>query len=205
MPLHDWTVTIGWEAIHLFWITELARHLKARLPAGFRTQLEVVPPVDGGGWEGNVEVGEPTPEIRPVLYVARAGSRVAAVELVSPLNKDPLEARTNSLYRYAGDLAGGIHLLLIDVHPQPAGFSFADEIARTSGIADQPRMPPPMAITYRVGEPAPEGGRHLSIWRRSLEIGADLPTLPLPLDASTTVPVDLGATYARAAADAYLE
>ena len=96
-------------------------------------------------------------ETPPTLYVQRDGLLVAVVELVSPRNKDRPEARTNYSNRYAGYLVGGVHLLLIDVHPRPAHFSFADEIAGTLGIPNQQPLPPPMAVSYRVGEPSPEG------------------------------------------------
>ncbi len=61
-----------------------------------------------------------------------------------------------------------------------------------------------MAVGYRVGEPAPDGGRFLAVWRRALEVGAPLPALPLPLAPDRAVALDLEQTYMRAAADAYL-
>jgi hypothetical protein len=140
----------------------------------------------------------------PALYVERAGRLVAAVELVSPRNKDRPVARATYLARYVGYLLEGVHLLLVDAHPQPAGFSFADGIARELQIADAPALPPPLAVSYRVGEPVATGGRLLAVWRRPLSAGGALPTLPLPLTVDVAVSVDLEATYARAAADAYL-
>jgi hypothetical protein len=68
----------------------------------------------------------------------------------------------------------------------------------------QPACPPPLAVSYRVGEPAATGGRLLAIWRRPLTVGAPLPTMPLPLGVDMRVQVDLEETYNRAAADAYL-
>ena len=64
--------------------------------------------------------------------------------------------------------------------------------------------PPPLAVSYRVGEPAPEGGRLLGTWRRPFAVGDALPTMPLPLSVHAALPVDLDQTYSRAAADAYL-
>src|SRR5437879_2563603 len=43
MPLHDWSLIRDWETMHLYWITELGRWLKARLPTGFRASLATVP------------------------------------------------------------------------------------------------------------------------------------------------------------------
>jgi len=50
----------------------------------------------------------------------------------------------------------------------------------------------------------PPGGRLLAIWRFPLKVGGVLPTVPLPLAVDLSVAVNLDATYARAAADAYL-
>ena len=61
-----------------------------------------------------------------------------------------------------------------------------------------------MAAAYRVGEPAPQRGRFLAIWRQALCPGQPLPQMPLPLTVQTAIPVDLEETYRRATTDAYL-
>jgi hypothetical protein len=61
----------------------------------------------------------------------------------------------------------------------------------------------PLAISYRLGGPAPLGGQMLAIWQRPLTIHAPLPTMPLPLTLDLAVAVDLEQTYTKAAADAY--
>src|SRR5436309_1202070 len=137
------------------------------------------------------------------LYVESHGRLIAAVELVSRRNKDRPVARSTYLARYLGYLLEGVHLLLMDVHPRPLAFSFADQIAAEFQIA-QPALPPPFAISYRVGEPAATGGRILGIWRRPLAADSALPNVMLPLDLQVKVPIDLENTYQRAAADAYL-
>jgi hypothetical protein len=156
------------------------------------------------GGEPDVELAVAAIDPAPALFVERDGRLVAAVELVSPRNKDRPVARATYLSRYAGYLIEGVHLLLVDVHRRPAGFSFADGIARELQIENQPSLPPPLAVSYRVGEPAATGGRLLAIWRRPLLPGERLPTLPLYLEVNLSVAVNLEATYSRAAADAYL-
>src|SRR5579875_1576153 len=64
------------------------------------------------------------------LYVELRGRLIAAVELVSPRNKDRPVARATYVARYVGYLLEGVHLLLIDVHRRPLSFSFADAIAQ---------------------------------------------------------------------------
>jgi hypothetical protein len=137
------------------------------------------------------------------LFVESHRRLVAAVELVSPRNKDRQIARDTYLGRYVGYLLEGVHLLLVDVHRRPLNFSFADRIAQELHMK-QPPCPAPLAVSYRVGEPAATGGHILGIWRRPLTAGSPLPVMPLPLTVETTVPVDLEQTYSRAAADAYL-
>jgi hypothetical protein len=234
MPLHDWTNRGGWDGVHLLWITELLRWVKPQLPPEFRAYIGTAPTVaigspprrpdvqvrqvmddastasdsavttPNGAMEPDEEVAVATLDPTAAVYVERDGRLVAAIELISPRNKDRPVARDTWVSRYAGYLLEGVHLLLVDLHPQPQGFSFADRIARSLGMT-QPEPLPPMAVAYRVGEPVPEGGRLLGIWRRPLTVGEPLPTLPLPLDVDRDVSVDLETTYAHAAADAYIE
>src|SRR4051794_40083887 len=140
MPLHDWTDLSGWEGVHLLWMTELLRDLKGRLPAGFRAYLGSGPAVAVGapalrpdvairghqepsevreavggpsvGGEPDVELAVAAIDPAPALFVERDGRLVAAVELVSPRNKDRPVARATYLSRYAGYLIEGVHLLL---------------------------------------------------------------------------------------------
>ena len=108
---------------------------------------------------------------------------------------------------YVGYLLQGVHLLLVDVLTAGADswllLTANDRIAEELHL-EQPTCPAPFAISYRIGEPAPSGGRFLAIWRRPLTVGAPLPPLRLPLSVTEAVLVDLEQTYARAAAAAYL-
>jgi hypothetical protein len=231
MPLHDWTDRPGWDGVHHLWIVEILRWVKPRLPAGYRAYIGTAPTVAVGapagqpdvsvqkepaqlpppetpegpaGEEPDVEVAVATIDPGTAVYVESERRLVAAVELVSPRNKDRPAARANYLARYLGYLLEGVHLLLVDVHRRPLNFSFADGISAELKLT-QPATPPPLAVTYRVGEPAATGGRLLAIWRRALEVGQPLPAMVLPLTPTEAVSVDLEQTYARAAADAYLE
>ena len=234
MPLHDWKTDAGWECLHAYWIVEIAKSLRPRLPEGYRVHIGPLPgasrgaaeeesdscelrgtaqdtprekgsaPAERDPPEPDIQIARYTPEPERTVYVERGGWLVSAVEIVSPRNKDRPAARDRYAARYAGYLIGGIHLLLIDLLPKPRGFSFADRIAQELEIPDKTPLPAPMAAAYRVGEPAAEGGSYLAIWRRTLVVGQPLPTLPLPLTVHRAVPVDLESTYMQAAADAYL-
>ncbi len=163
-------------------------------PAGGETSPSPVEPDE--------EIAVATLDPETAVYVERQGRLIAAVEVISPRNKDRPIARSAYLARYLGYLLEGAHLVLIDVHRRPAGFSFADQIAAELHL-EQPSVPPPMAVSYRVGEPAATGGRLLAIWRRPMTVGDTLPPIPLPLTSEQEVTLDLDQTYARAAEDAY--
>src|SRR5262245_45970215 len=157
-----------------------------------------------GSAELDEEVAVATIDPETAVFVERQGRLTAAVEVISPRNKDRPIARSAYLARYLGYLLDGANLVILDVHRRPSGFSFADRIAAELHL-NQPPLLPPMAVGYRVGEPAATGGRLLAIWRRSLTIGAALPTIPLPLSVSEAVDLDLDQGYRQAAADAYLD
>ena len=141
------------------------------------------------------------------VHIDFHGQLIAALELVSPRNKDRADAKETYANRYLGYLRLGVHLLLVDVLPRPKGFSFSDAI--TSGLGmDLPPLPPPFAAAYRVGEVVPVGddmGSLVGLWRRPLRVGQPLPTLPLPLSVHRAVVIDLEETYQRAAKRAYLD
>ncbi len=153
--------------------------------------------------EPDQEIAVATLEGQSALLVERQDRLVTALELVSPRNKDRLFACAAYANAYVGYLLKGVHLLLVDVHRRPLPFSFADRIAEELRL-EQPACPPPFAVSYRVGEPAPTGGRFLGIWRRPLTVGAPLPLVRLPLSTQESVLVDLEGTYSHAAEAAYL-
>lgn len=228
MPLHDWTDRDGFEGLHGLWMAELVRILRVALPAGYRAiigttplglvGLETVKP-DVGVRNGaanppaNPAGAIPDPDVElavafldedPTVQVVRNGRLVAVIELVSPRNKDRPTAREKYGGRYAGYLVGGVHLLLVDVHRRPVGFSFAQAINAELGEA-LPASAAPSAVSYRVGPSAAFGGRMLGVWQRSLTVGDPLPAMPLPLTYDDAVMVDLEGTYAEAAHLAYID
>ena len=175
-----------------------------------RPNIESAPSGTGGGsdWEfsldPDIERAVLTLDPGTSVFVEKQGRLIAAIELISPRNKDRPDSRADYLARYLAYVHQAVHLLMVDVHRRPIGFSFADRIAAELSI-DQEPLPPPFAVSYRVGEPAATGGRYLAIWHRALSPGSDLPTLPLPLDVHVAVPVDLEVTYSAAAIEAEVE
>jgi hypothetical protein len=122
---------------------------------------------------------------------------------VSPRNKDRPDSRDRYASRYLGYIHNAVHLLLIDVLPRPSGCSFADGLAANLGI-EQPPCPVPFAVSYRVGDPVPEGTL-IARWVRPFKIGEPLPTIPLALNVHQDVSIDLEHTYREAARRVYLD
>lgn len=226
MPLHDWTDERGWDSVHPLWLTYLLEYVQERLPEGYKAFLGGIPSltVDSGHGKPDVSVRqwgpgpaaetgtvgtgvlEPDLEASVAFRLAPQRAVLAALELVSPCNKDRADAKETYSNRYLGYLRLGVHLLLVDVLPRPNGYSFYEI---TSGLGmDLPPLPPPFAAAFRVGEVVPVGddmGSLVGLWRRPLRVGQPLPTLPLPLSVHRAVLIDLEETYQRAAKRAYLD
>ncbi len=233
MPLHDWRDERGWDGVHLLWLAQLLDWVQPRLPAGFRAYVGSVPAltletgngkpdVTVRGWRGPTADPIPalglalapdretvaafTPDALRALHVDWHGQLIAAIELVSPRNKDRLDSKVRYARRYLGYLRQGVHLMLVDVFAQPAGFSFADAISDDLGLGEAP-TPPPFAISYRVGAQVPNGdamGTQVAVWCRTMEAGQRLSELPLSLDEDAAVVIDLETTYHEAAKRVYM-
>jgi hypothetical protein len=232
MPLHDWKDDRGWNGVHLLWLAELVRSVQPRLPAGYRTYVGSVPalsidtpngrpdlyvrqwtnpPIEPSVSSPSATAVEPDHEVvatftfdpQRAIHIERHGQLIAAIEIVSPRNKDRPKSRDRYLSRYNGYIQQGVHLLLVDVLPRPANFSFADDLGADLGFALEP-CPVPYAVSYRVGEPVPEGTL-IAFWRRLLTVGEPLPTIPLALDTHHQIDIDLEQTYREAAHLAYLD
>ncbi len=234
MPLHDWTDERGWDSVHPLWLVYLVEWIQPRLPEGYKAFLGGVPALTVGSANGKPDVSVrqwgPRPAVEPAtatsviepdlhanvafrldpqraVHIDYHGQLIAAIELVSPRNKDRADAKETYTNRYLGYLRLGVHLLLVDVLPRPKGFSFSDAITGALGL-DVPPLSPPFAAAYRVGEVVPvndDMGSLVDLWRRPLQVGQPLPTLPLPLSVHESVTIDLEETYQRAAKRAYLE
>src|SRR5204863_4651059 len=129
------------------------------------------------------------------------------IELVSPRNKDRREAKEAYSSRYLGYLRQGVHLLILDLLPRPVGFSILDVLGTALGLAI-PATPAPFAVSFRVGDPIPNGNVEspvIGVWHRALLPGQPLPTLPLALTSRQRILIDLEQTYRAACEQAYLD
>jgi hypothetical protein len=125
--------------------------------------------------------------------------RAAAVELVSPRNKDRPRAREALASKCADHLRRGCGLVVVDVVTTRRADLRGDLLAALGadpGDADPGAM---SAVSYRpVGR---DGGGQLLAWPAPLAVGQPLPTLPLWLGGEVAVPLDLEASHRAACAD----
>jgi hypothetical protein len=121
---------------------------------------------------------------------------VAAIELVSPANKDRPSHRRMFVVKCAGYLQEGVGLAVVDVVTQRGAKLHADLLKLLGVAAAEPAGNELYAAAYRLvmaGE-----GKHLEAWPTKLAIGAELPTLPLWIAPDLAVPLELETTYLEA-------
>ena len=177
------------------WSVPTAESLQlADSEAGVSTATAFVP---------DLEVAVPILDVELAAYVEHSGRIVAAIELLSPRNKDRPAERDETFARYSGYLTDGVNLVLVDVHPLPRRPTIPDRFSERFRL-DRPPLPAPYAAVYRIGEET-DPGRRLALWSYPLRAGEPLPTVPVPLTVHNSVGLDLDVTYTDAAELAYLD
>jgi hypothetical protein len=152
--------------------------------------------------EPAIAVAVPWPgvdDVRVEVFTDDGDPRLAAaIELVSPRNKDRVKAREAFAAKCAENLRRGCGVVVVDVvttrradmHAEIMAMLEAEAAAGPAGLA---------AVAYRsVGREA-EG--QLQVWPAVLEVGQALPTLPLWLNGEILIPLDLEASYTAACVD----
>lgn len=120
---------------------------------------------------------------------------VAAVELVSPSNKDRPSARRAFATKCAAYLQQGISVVTVDVVTTRTANLHGDLVQRLQ-LADEFAWHPPTglsAVAYRVLRVNDQP--RLDVWPFPLTLGESLPTLPLWLAPDLAVPLELEPTY----------
>jgi hypothetical protein len=210
----------SWEELHGAWPAAIAFRLNALLPPEYRSGVKVhlgnLVEVDVDAFEME-NAGEPetdvattwqaaaptllleTEELTPPEYEVRVYDQedsrrlVAAVEIVSPRNKDRTEARDAFTSKCHAMLLEQVCVVIVDPVTTRSANLFA-ELAQRLGakppsVADQPIY----AVSCRIRDS--QGGRRVEIWEHALAIGGALPTLPLWISESQYVPLELERTY----------
>jgi hypothetical protein len=120
---------------------------------------------------------------------------VAAVEIISPANKDRPEHRRAFVAKCAALLQQHVSIVLVDL-VTTRRFNLYVDLLDLLGQADPSLAPEPPVIYAAACRWAQEGdARHFRAWTHTLVVGQPLPLLPLWLAANLAVPLELEATY----------
>lgn len=118
----------------------------------------------------------------------------AAIELVSPANKDRPAQRDAFVAKCQSYLQQGLGLIVIDLVTTRKANLHNDLMARL-GATTEPFDTELYAVAYHALER--ESVTQLDLWQESLAVGRTLPTLPLWLRGGPCIPLALQATYER--------
>jgi hypothetical protein len=203
MPIHDWTRVRAnrFHDFHQCWTAALCNALNAgSLPPGYFALIEQ----KSSGWESSS-----VPFSEAIGYARKANrvtvrdhpdeDAIAFVEIVSPGNKDSLQAVRAFARRAAEFLQAGINLLLLDLFPPGPHDPHGMHGFIWDYLHDEPLTLPsdkPLTLaSYAVGT-------EIVAYVEPAAVGDALPDMPIFLTGDRYVPCPLEATY-RATWDAF--
>lgn len=210
-----------WHSFHNAWATYIAADLNQSLPEGYFAEPNVqfgieidvatfneasetvIPLASLSRREWSPPEPDQTIPFQPVsesveisIFNSDAGPTLAgAIELVSPANKDRPEHRQAFVAKCEMYLRQGLGLVIVDVVTARKANLHNELLARITSSEIGASPADLYASAYRVLQREEEPG--LDIWVTTLEVGQDLPTLPLWLPGGLCLPIKLDATYAR--------
>jgi hypothetical protein len=211
-----------WEGFHHAWATSIAWHLNTRLlPKGYDAEPEI-----SVGPELEIDVAtmeRSTPGKRAQTAVlARSRPKFAlkvdfshleeceirvyrdlggadlcaAIELISPANKDRVGARRTFAAKCAGYLRNGIGVIIIDIATSTRG-NLHDELFKnleTKGRGRDWKSPTGLyAVSYRAA--TFRDSPRIEVWPELLTLGKMLPEMPLWLSNDLSVSLNLEESY----------
>lgn len=131
----------------------------------------------------------------------RARRLVAAIEIVSPANKDRPEHRRMFVGKCAAMLQQGVSVVIVDIVTNRDFNLYAELLEfldqRDPALGSEPPSLYAVACRWRESR-----RKHiLEAWNHSLELGQSLPQLPLWLSEDLVVPLDLEESYEQTCRD----
>jgi hypothetical protein len=211
-----------WQSFHHRWANAIANALDETLPERFLARVEVNLGMEaaadvteeedlhevGGNGSAATAVQTYAPPARmviPAIYPAEAavhirdvrrGARlVAAVEIVSPANKDRPDRRRSFAVKALSYLQHGVGLVIADAVLEPK-FNLHNEMIRLMGLGEPFLIEGDPAIYAAGYQPVgAEDQGQVVAWPHVLEVGEPLPTVPLYLHGTGCIPLDLEKTY----------
>ncbi len=123
---------------------------------------------------------------------------VAAIELVSPGNKDREDARRAFAAKCAAYLQRGIGLVVVDIVTSRHA-NLHDDLMNLLGQGEWLTFPAPTPLYATAYRPAHRQGRNeIDLWREPLAVERPLPTVPLAVRGLGCLPIDLESSYMEA-------
>jgi hypothetical protein len=218
MPLRDHfrppvSKKASWEGFHGMWPASIVQQLRKQLPPGYvaepRVHLGTLMEIDAGALESHEVAVETDPpdeyeyEVR-IFDLERERTLVAAIELVSPANKDRAESRQAFVAKCAALLRKGVAVSLVDL-VTIRRFNLYAQLMEFIGHPDRTMSneePPIYAASCRW---VTRGTRaRLEAWSHTLVVGQPLPTLPLWLREDLVIALDLEQSYEQACSDLWI-
>jgi hypothetical protein len=140
-------------------------------------------------------VTEPDADVYEVcIYENQENQRlVAAIELVSPSNKERPEHRGDFIAKCVSMLRSGVCVSIVDVVTNRTANLYGELMAMLGQADPSVTAGPLYAATCRWIRT--DDHRLLETWAHRLVIGQSLPTLPVWLDDRLAVPLELEASY----------
>ena len=136
------------------------------------------------------------------IYDAQRGRQlVAAIEIISPGNKDRPESRRQFVAKCAELLRKHVSVVMVDL-VTARDFNLYDEMLEWIGQKPQALNDIHQSIYAVSCCWRPHGlKRRLESWNHPLAVGSPLPTLPLWLSDDLAIPLDLEASYEQTCRD----
>lgn len=202
-----------WDELHGGWPMMIVRELFDILPSGYTAAPSVhlgkLSEIDVSTFDGDEAAAPPQPtltleadlseqdefEVR-VYDTERGRQLVAAIEIVSPSNKDRAESRRTFVAKVAALLQKEVCVSIIDL-VTVRQFNLYVELLDLLGSADPQLGPTPphlYSVTIRSRKRA-ERRSLLDVWHYPMLLGQPLPTLPIWLSADKRVLLPLEPTY----------
>jgi hypothetical protein len=214
----------SWDELHGQWPGEMVRHLLTILPAGFRASPRVhlgssfevdvgTHELDGRETTSNTGGLATLPVLTPTLTVEadlseqdeyevriydieRERTLVAAIEIVSPANKDRPSTRDLFVTKCAALLRQDVSVSIIDLVTVRQANLYG-ELLQRFGQSD-PRLATETTSLYAVtlrGRKPPRRRPLLDAWFYPMVVGEVLPTLPIWLEEDRRVMLPLEISY----------
>jgi len=170
---------------------------------------------DGGGVATATWVAEPVVRVETELSeydeyevriydVQRGRLLVAAIEIVSPGNKDRPEKRNAFIGKCAALIRNGVAVSIVDVVTTRQFNLYAALMAFLGHTDPTMSVDPPCLYAASCRWVRREPRPLLESWSHALALGSPLPRLPLWLADAVVVPLDLEQSYERTCRDLWI-